>query len=76
MFGGVFSRFFQLIVQSFGIIEINLDSIARLSNTGNVMVKGFEEVAIIENAMRLSDKKAELRAIEEKNKAAKSLKAA
>ncbi len=69
-------QFFVVITTMFSAAEKVAISLNNLASVGEVMSGDFVEIAKLEAAMKLSDKKAELRAIEEKNKAAKSLKAA
>ena len=69
-------QFFVVITTLFTASERVAIALNNLAGVGEVMSNDFLEVSKIEAAMKLSDKKAELRAIEEKNKAAKSLKAA
>ena len=69
-------QFFVVITTLFTASERVAIALNNLAGVGEVMSNDFLEVSKIEAAMKLSDKKAELKAIEEKNKAAKSLKAA
>ena len=69
-------QFFVVITTLFSASEKVAIALNNLATVGEVMSADFVEIAKLEAAMKLSDKKAELRAIEEKNKAAKSLKAA
>ena len=69
-------QFFVVITTMFSAGEKVAICLNNLASVGEVMSADFVEIAKLEAAMKLSDKKAELRAIEEKNKAAKSLKAA
>ena len=69
-------QFFVVITTLFTASERVAIALNNLAGVGEVMSNDFLEVAKIEAAMKLSDKKAELKAIEEKNKASKSPKAA
>ena len=69
-------QFFVVITTLFSASEKVAIALNNLATVGEVMSADFVEIAKLEAAMKLSDKKAELRAIEEKNKAAKALKAA
>ena len=69
-------QFFVVITTMFSAAEKVAISLNNLASVGEVMSGDFVEIAKLEAAMKLSDKKAELRAIEAKNKEAKSLKAA
>ena len=69
-------QFFVVITTLFSASEKVAIALNNLATVGEVMSADFVEIAKLEAAMKLSDKKAELRAIEEKNKAAKSPKAA
>jgi len=67
-------QFFVVITTLFSASEKVAIALNNLATVGEVMSSDFVEIAKLEAAMKLSDKKAELRAIEAKNKA--TLKAA
>lgn len=71
-----FRQIFIVITRLFTAAEKVAISLDNLATVGEVMSSDFVEVARLEAAMKLSDKKAELRAIEAKNSAVKAGKAA
>lgn len=71
-----FRQIFIVITRLFTAAEKVAISLDNLATVGEVMSSDFVEVAKLEAAMKLSDKKAELRAIEAKNSAVKAGKAA
>lgn len=68
----MFTRFFAMVGKLFGIIEVNLDSVERISAVGNTMAQGFQEVATLESQEKTLLAKAALaktKAMTEKPKA-------
>lgn len=66
-----FRQLFVVITTMFTAAEKVAISLDNLATVGQVMSTDFVEVAKLEAAMKLSDKKAELRAIEAKNASVK-----
>ena len=66
-----FRQIFIVITRLFTAAEKVAISLDNLATVGEVMSSDFVEVARLEAAMKLSDKKAELRAIEAKNASVK-----
>lgn len=66
-----FRQIFIVITRLFTAAEKVAISLDNLATVGEVMSSDFVEVAKLEAAMKLSDKKAELRAIEAKNASVK-----
>lgn len=66
-----FRQIFIVITRLFTAAEKVAISLDNLATVGEVMSSDFVEVAKLEAAIKLSDKKAELRAIEQKNAAVK-----
>jgi hypothetical protein len=69
-------QFFVVVTRLFTACEKVAISLDNLATVGEVMSSDFVEIAKLEAAMKLSDKKAELRAIEQKNSSVKAVKSA